>query len=941
VDPSRTRRGALLLAAYLASVVACQIYVRIRTWDASQFEERTPDVAWELELPWRATRGEWVGRDFQYPIGPLWQVVSLVGATPHVLHAGRAIALEEAAFAILSLALCAWVALRTARDPRSRFALFAVLALVAIGYDVSRPLLSVVALLLYVPLDREREDVVPTLGSGVPAAVATTLATLVSFDRGPMTLAAIAAAAVTEVAARRLARRPLLPAVRRFGHYAGALLAAHAILALLAWPFGASWLAWMGGSFAVIREYASGMILRWTEAPYPLDAVVVLFAGAIALAALHARRATFDLALVSCLAGTLPLCAPAIFRSDSEHIYQGLAPVVSVLLVTAVRGWESADPARRLPALAAAALPLLFAVGWTSRDPAPLVRWSPAIWGRAYETMRGTRRPRAGWTNDVTRAVAWARARKREGAKCISTYPGGTFIGPLAGVDGPVEVLLAWSGRLDGAWTSALERADCPYHLQRLFGFDSSTSSWLPRAFVLFSERYEPYEWLGPDLVALRRRARASPAIRRPLRAEGLGQRREVSLPGLVSFDLDRFVPGDHVLEIDYTLEVPAWARWLGTPPFTTVTRDEAQASIPLWTVLSPGRHKRLVAVDWDAVEARFVAGRSLHAPKGTDRLVIGFHPFRAIHPGSVAFTVHSLTEISSTAPEAVEPTVTSERIAIADEVRAGRAWPRAVAPVVRGNDLLLVPNVFPAQLAETFLPVTPRPDACFSADLDLASSDRAGDGAVFQVHVIDRDVRKLAAEERFRPGDPRRHVDIALAPWAGRPVLLRLGTLAGRTSRGDRTWLRAPRIAPCACRHDVDLVRELREGRARVRDAHPELGEDSFFLHPNPPGGSAAEVVFPARPCTDVCLSVGLELGANPAGGGDGADLEVDVVDGRTALPLVRRTLLPGERVAPARFPLDRFVGREVSLRFTTRPGRTVDYDWASFVSPRLEACP
>jgi hypothetical protein len=146
---------------------------------------------------------------------------------------------------------------------------------------------------------------------------------------------------------------------------------------------------------------------------------------------------------------------------------------------------------------------------------------------------------------------------------------------------------------------------------------------------------------------------------------------------------------------------------------------------------------------------------------------------------------------------------------------------------------------------------------------------------------------------------------------------------------------------APAApvCVSDLDLVGAFQSGRVVSSQGGPHLERRSIFLHPQPPDAPPSEVVFRLTPCPNTCLASGLYLGA-PQGDGDGVDFEVDVVDRGNVRPLAREHLAPGSPERRLQTALGPFAGHDVFVRLGTRPGPTTNFDWASFVEPKISPC-
>jgi len=255
---------ALTVAVWLAVALLVQRWIAIHLFDGRELEIGAPDSAWQLELPWRASRGEWSGRDFFFPMGPIWQLLAWMAAGPGPIDPARALSTREALFFALSFGLAGWIARRAAQAGWARTAVFSTIAILATWMESLRALVSVAIVVLYVPADPDRP---PRQREALAVAGATTLALLLSFERGVQAIASVVAMGLAEIALRRIHRQPVRPALLRLGLYAVALVEIGVVVAIVVAPIlGASFPRYLSESLRVSSAYAIHMSLPWSGA---------------------------------------------------------------------------------------------------------------------------------------------------------------------------------------------------------------------------------------------------------------------------------------------------------------------------------------------------------------------------------------------------------------------------------------------------------------------------------------------------------------------------------------------------------------------------------------------------------------------------------------------------------------------------------------------------
>ncbi len=915
----RARQAFFVVAAYLVLATLANAIALGFGFSDHVLERRAFDYGWELGLPWRAGHGQWVGRDFSYPMGPLWQLFGWLGSGGGALGAARTVAGLHAVFPLASIALSAAAAVLLFRAWPQRLAAFAGVALFALHDDV-RTLRSLVSLLVVLAYPADDGGGRRAELSGVLVA----LGMLLSFETGILGVGSLLAMAVAEA----LARRDVRAALRRLGRAAAALVVTELVLGG-AWALvGGSWLSALRGFVEVSRAYAVIMV----EGRHGLSlAPVVGFAVlGVGLLPYLLRK---DAVAATWLAGTVPLLARALIRSDAEHVYASLGPLASVLLLVSVRSFG------RRPALSvyAGLLSLMFALGWFGSRRETPTAWRPGGFVDALHAVRG-RLVRAQLRGDLSRGVDFARHVRAEGG-CLVVPERFTAIHPVADVPGPTATVLRWTPTMKRELARREEELRCPWAIRQIVSFDFPApwnSIGFGADFVTQSELYEPSVRIGPALFGARLRPR-------PLRAKvtdvfvlDLGSPATVLVPGSLELRLPRAIPADHLLAIDYTLKVSRLnALTGGTPPVEVAFFRGPTPVGPAMVMPDVDVNRRvraIVPVHAEIAEWRWVAGRAPRRSLSADRMVISLAK-RTLSPAAVSLTVHSVQELSP--PPAREPG--SGRVASLDLIEAarqGRFFPRATLARVEGDSLELSPNAPGDALAEVFFPIHPDQDSCLLAEL---ASDPApeSDGTRFEVHVIDGASRPMRLDWHIEPGG-RRLVELPLRDFADRDVMLRIGTWAEDNARGDRAFVRRARIAPCPSPYG--LLHAFADGRAQIVRGQSWVNGDVVRIvpavHAEPPTEIRLPLHFEKGTCLAMALRAEGEADATPVA------VEVGVLTRRVHVRLMREVLRPGPGADFRDVSLDEFAGRDVSLRFASWSVEGKSSLRGLVVRPRLHRC-
>ena len=441
--PVRARRflrqlPVAVISIYAAAAIAAGAYVRFRLWDSRTLLSNPVDYSWQLSLPWHAGHGQWVGRDFHFPMGPLWQGLAYLGALPGAFDAAHAAAGMQAVVQILGITISLVIAWRTTTHPVARLLVFGLLGLLCYGAGVAtlRPMFSLAHVLLYLPSESSERR--PTARDAILASGVATVAALLSLDRLVLALGTVGLMAGVELLIRWRHRLSLRPGLRRFALYLAAQAGWLAALCAFGLGLGVSPAEYVAQQRSMAASYAV-TLAKTAEDNAANVILLVLCACMIAFFGAASRRRR---ALEACwIAGALPLAVFAIPQPNAGHVFMGVLPLVGVLIVIAARPSAGTTRTRSATALLAA----IFLLGWYGAHSENL--WlSPRVFAEALEVRRGERKPQLDFATDISTTTAFLRDKKRtlRGA-CVSLSPGLSVAHALADLPGPTSIALRWN----------------------------------------------------------------------------------------------------------------------------------------------------------------------------------------------------------------------------------------------------------------------------------------------------------------------------------------------------------------------------------------------------------------------------------------------------------------------------------------------------------------
>ena len=761
------------------------------------------------------------------------------------------------------------------------------------------------------------------------AALLGCLGLLLSSDRLLLGLVSVAAMAGYEALARRRRGQSARPALARLGRFALAEGVALAVLAGAARLWGAHPLDYLAGQRRLVAAYGANLALPWDADVVSRSAMAALLALAAGLALVLAWRRSAPWARGAWLLGALPFSAFALIHADSGHVFVAVMPIVATLSLLALSAASAAPTFVRTGAGLVAAV---FLLGWFGKRPAQV--WTrPAALLEARRAWLGIDQPDPTYSTDVSIATQYVESH---GDACIGVRAGLTAVHALADRGGPTLMALRWNTALQEQLAERMRKDRCPLFVYEMYSFDIPHSAWfLGEDFLALAELYEPRQALGPSMVGMSLRAKPRPAKREPIALRGAPASGAVSLPSELTLQLDRPVDGSHVLSLDYTLSLASWRVLSGGTPIIKWRFERGGVPLGDWQYLFHlrvgERTRAYLSPEPEVTERRWIAGDPMRPTAQATELSLRFERRGLSSPSSVGFTLHG-AELLSPGEEPEPRGATSCRASedLRAQLESGRAWARNVSPRLDAYSFQLHPNAKNEPQAEVFFPIRPCADSCFSAKLGLDAAYPPGDGAAFEVHVIDRGARPLL-DKRFVAQDASTEIELPLGHWHDRDVLLRIGSHSRETTHGDFAWVSGPRIGHCSAR--TSLARALAEDRAFTNYGYSEPRDDDILVDRR-----GVEVRYPFRVIEGTCVSLGYALAKGHQAKGS-MDVYLDVVvDGL-------RNRLYESRISPDTPRRDRVLsvndwrGRQVDLVLGAHPvaGRG---DFAAFVAPRLHAC-
>jgi hypothetical protein len=531
----------------------------------------------------------------------------------------------------------------------------------------------------------------------------------------------------------------------------------------------------------------------------------------------------------------------------------------------------------------------------------------------------------------------------KDGASCVGLPFGAEVVHALADVAGPTETELYWSPAMRERLAERIRQARCPWWVERVQTFDTAdfplgaAVGFGPDRIAL-SELYAPRRRLGPATFASELREARAPIVRLPLSASNLGPH-PIAPGARIGLALDRPVPFDHAVAMEYTLEVPAVTLLAGRTPdlLASFSGPEGPVAAPAAVSLELNRRTTtILPVHPERAEWRWVAERHQRVVRSAAALVLQLGP-RGRPLGDLRLTIHALTELVPP-PVGPEPAAASCDASLDLVARATeRGFARATNIEYSSDAFSVPPNGPRDRLAELFVPVVPCAESCLLAELFVDEPLGSGDTG-FEIHVMDGAERPRVLAWHVEPGISPRPAVIPLSEWAGRRVLLRFGTRPGAGGAKVAARFERPRIA--TCRSLVNLVHALHDGAHQVVRGRTRVIGDTLELSPEPRGAPVTEVRLPVTIPARACLALDFQVRrTSPASAGVG--IEAAVLLGDESIRIARAELEPDAPLESlSQLSLEDFAGRDVTLRFAAWPLREAEPGLGVILRPRVHRC-
>ena len=941
--PRPVHLAFVALATYVLAVLVTSAWVRAALWDDLALEGAIYDNSWILQLPWRAANGDWIGRDFAYPLGPLFQLLSFIGSGFEFHSPQRTVAGMELVFPLAALAMAAWIISANLANARSRLmaaVMFASFVLYS-PTDSLRYMFSLLLVAIFATGEAKEHGVDsfrdPGLWSwAIAVAIVAEAQVFISIDRGVMGLIALFVMGAYGVLARWGGGLSKKGVMRRIAAVVLALIVLQFVVAAAMAALGASYLGYLADSFALSRGYAIGMSMPFHEVKGE-GVMAIATMGAVGVAVFSVPRYR-DLHAGALLVGAMPLLVTALVRSDAGHVWQGIVPVAAALGLVGLKCLERGYLGRTLLCCLP---PLVMVLGWYGTAES-LIR-NRLLFYDAYRVATHQVEPQLGYETDLTRITRWARERvEREHVSCIGFYQGADVVHALADVHGPTETMLRWSPTLQHELAEEIRRQRCPYFVQQLPAFVFGAQNWfMGEDFLAVAELYEPVERLGAAVFAMRLRSQPLPAEVHLARSSAIGVAHEMTIPGEIVVVFDEPLQENDVLRVDYTLLAPEWARFSGAAPYAELEYSRSDDGPWVTSTMALDLNRRttqIIAVHSWAAEWRWYA-RQYVSQREADHLRLRLMPLKDWGPHSATLTLHRIEILRPGAAVASQPVGPSIRAGnLVELLEEGAGYSLSVAPFERPEEggFSLRPNEHRHLVTNVYFPLRPELGSTLRGRIGMAPVPR-GDGADVEIELIapgGNPLKNQLAAFTVERNQPPTEIEIPLDPWAAGNVLLRLSSDGREDSEYDR--VRVFELSVTSDGEPATIGGALRVDRAWAEESNPRLEAANIFLHPNPREQPQARILLPMRPSFDSCFRTGVRHAGTE---GDGVHFGVSIREAGQIASILREHVRPGQgRDELPGLSLAAWAGRDVDLILSTAPGETTAFDWAYFLNPRVE---
>ncbi len=779
------RAIAVLAVGYFVTVIAVGYETSRLYFGYRLLETNLTDFSWQLELPWRASLGQWSGRDFQFPMGPAWQLLGYLswlagGGVSGVVAGLELIAATVAAASVLAL-------FRGGASPLLLRVSLASAALVwtsAAGSASIRALLSLGLVVAYSQL-RVESRLLPTAKRGLLAATLLVLGGLMSFDRVVLGAASVVGMAGWELGVLRLRGMSRRPAWMRLAGFGAAALGVTAVTSVLAMILGASPLTWLGTQIALSGSYTVNLAYS-AHGALPGVCVVTWWVGCFVVVheAWRGRsrpRSNSGMGLT----GALVLAGFALVQPDPGHLALAFLPLVVLMLRLAAR--QRAQGFHRAYAGFTA---LLLVSGWFVARPSTW--FSPRIFSD-YAWARAGNGADPAFETDLARIVAFAKEAGSQ-EECMGFPPMLTAAHALTDVPGPTSLALRWNSSLQQGLARDIRTARCRRFVRQLAGFDHNNINWhLGADFLAIAELYAFEKHLGPATVAMKLRKSPRPPAK-TLVPIPQATREQVVSPGTpLRLPLDVPVETGDILRVEYTLRSSALRAKLGYAPGLMFRFQGPDGPLHDATyVYDMSVNRRAVtylALDPENTERSWILRQPPPMRRRATSLSLDVSPRGLLTEATARLVVHGVTRLRPAPSEA-----DGKGQAVDCSVTTPSFVTRGAAVRTRDSSLRFRPGKPREALAAVFFEIPPCDNRCFFAEL-AARSRKPGSGPLrVQAHRVTGSDRWQLLDATLTPGGPGERVRV---PLTGKHQWVRIGPAPLETRHTDLEILR-PRFAPC-----------------------------------------------------------------------------------------------------------------------------------------------
>jgi hypothetical protein len=310
-------------------------------------------------------------------------------------------------------------------------------------------------------------------------------------------------------------------------------------------------------------------------------------------------------------------------------------------------------------------------------------------------------------------------------------------------------------------------------------------------------------------------------------------------------------------LDAQVQLDIDGWRALAGGAPLVEWRLEHEGEPVGEWAHLyqlvmnQPSRVQ--VSPDPEATEWHWITGARATREQNADTLVLRVTPRGRASPSEASLRVDWVDRLRLSPPPPPEPAACVSDDDLLERVRRGDAYARYVSPRAGRFHFDLEPSPPDHKLAEVVFPITPCANTCLFGAAAVRATAEESDGIDLEVHALELPIRTLVHSIHVPAGGEERRFEVALDRWAGREILLRIGTLPSESWANDFAKIVRPRLGTCRARRE--LASELGTG-VSVKDG--EAMADGVDVVA---GSEGALLRMPRTAVHGTCLSTGVEV--------------------------------------------------------------------------------